>query len=529
MITDKKGSAAVKILLIVFFSIAVILPLIRMLFSLAKTDIIGMITSERFLVALGNSFFVSTVSTVISILLATALSWAIVRTGIRMKCVWRSLFTLPMLIPSLSHGTGLYVLLGANGLLTRMLHLNSNIYGFWGIVIGSVMYSFPVAFLMISDVLKYEDSLPYEAADVLGISKFKQFTSITLPYLQKPMISAVFAIFTLIITDYGVPLMIGGHYITLPVMMYQDVIGLLDFGKGSVIGLVLLLPAFAAFMVDQLNKDSGNTGFITKPFKICRNRLRDSVAYLFCAIVSLFVLLPIAAFAILAFVTKYPLDFSFTFKNIIRAFQMQAGGFLLNSVVIAFCVSVFGVVISYAAAYCTARMKSKLSKLIHLMSITSLAIPGLVLGISYVLFFKGSFIYGTIAILVLVNMTHFIASPYLMAYNTLGKLNHNLEATGATLGVRRLRIIFDVLVPQSKATIAEMFVYFFVNSMMTISAVSFLANIRTQPISLMITIFESQMMLECTAFVSLVILAVNLLFKGIVYLYKRRLIKKDLI
>ena len=194
----------------------------------------------------------------------------------------------------------------------------------------------------------------------------------------------------------------------------------------------------------------------------------------------------------------------------------------MNSVVIGLFVAVIGVVISFATAYLTARMPSKSSRFLHLISITSLAIPGLAMGISYVLFFKGSFLYGTLAILILVNLMHFFASPYLMMYNTLGKLNGNLEAVGATLGIGRMRIIKDVLIPQSRGTLAEMFSYFFVNSMMTISAVSFLSNINTQPISLMINAFEAQMLLECAAFVSLLILAVNLVMKGLIYLYKRK-------
>ena len=78
------------------------------------------------------------------------------------------------------------------------------------------------------------------------------------PYLRKPLISIIFATFTMIITDYGVPLMVGGKYMTLPVMMYQDVIGMLDFGKGSVIGMILLIPAFIACILDMANRDKGN-------------------------------------------------------------------------------------------------------------------------------------------------------------------------------------------------------------------------------------------------------------------------------
>lgn len=166
-------------------------------------------------------------------------------------------------------------------------------------------------------------------------------------------------------------------------------------------------------------------------------------------------------------------------------------------------------------------------KFLHLMAIISLAVPGIVLGLAYVMFFKGSFIYGTMVVLVLVNIIHFFSSPYLLMYNSLGKLNPNLEAVGATLGISRLRLIKDVIMPQTVGTLLEMFVYFFVNSMMTISAVAFLANAKTRPLSLMINQFEAQTLLEAAAFVSLLILVVNLALKGCVYILKKLLQMHD--
>jgi iron(III) transport system permease protein len=200
---------------------------------------------------------------------------------------------------------------------------------------------------------------------------------------------------------------------------------------------------------------------------------------------------------------------------------------LINSLVIALAVSLIGTFLSYLVAYFTARTPGKSSKVLHLISITSLAIPGLVLGLSYVLFFNGSFIYGTMAILILVNTVHFLASPYLMAYNSLGKLNINLEDVGITLGVKRFFIVRDVLVPQTKHTILEMFSYFFINSMMTISAVSFLHTIRNKPVSLLITQFEATMQLESAAFISLLILGCNFLLKGVIYLIQKYLKKSE--
>ena len=99
-------------------------------------------------------------------------------------------------------------------------------------------------------------------------------------------------------------------------------------------------------------------------------------------------------------------------------------------------------------------------------------------------------------------------------------MNENLEEVGHILGIRRLRIIKDVILPQSKYTLIEMFSYFFVNSMITISAVSFLANSDNKPLSLLINQFETYNMMECAAVVALLILVVNILMKGIVYLIK---------
>ena len=155
------------------------------------------------------------------------------------------------------------------------------------------------------------------------------------------------------------------------------------------------------------------------------------------------------------------------------------------------------------------------------MSITSVAIPGLVLGLSYVIFFKSSFIYGTVFIIGFANAVHFFASPYLMMYNTLGKLNGELEAVGKTLGIKRIRIIVDVIVPKVRFTLYEMALYFFVNSMMTISAVSLLAPPAPQPLSLMISRAESQIDIGKAATVSLLILIINLVIKLIITVINR--------
>lgn len=514
------GTSASKLLVGVFFLAAVIFPLFNLLIKLKDADFKKIFGNPLVGSSVLHSVVVSLTATLISVTLAFILAYCMARTRAKLKPLFRVLLTLPMLVPSISHGMGLVILFGSNGRITRLLGLSQGIYGFWGIVVGSVMYSFPVAYLMIYDILQYENAAPYEAAAVLGIPKINRLTSITLPYLRKPLLNVVFATFTMIVTDYGVPIMVGGTYKTLPVLMYEEVIGRLNFDQGAVFGTMLLIPAVIAFIADIFCKNRANS-VVTKPFVIAKNTLRDIIATLIPAVVSAAVVYPIISFVQLTFANKYPLDMSFTMHNIEATVAKGALGYLGNSVLIAFTVSLLGTAVAFISAYLTARLPSKSTRLLHLLSITSLAVPGMVLGLSYVLAFKGSFIYGTFAILILVNSIHFFSSPYLMFYNSMGKLSGDLEAVGATLGIRRFRMICDVFIPTLRSTIMESFAYFFVNSMMTISAVAFLANAKTKPVALMINQFEAQVLLEAAAFVSLAILAVNLMMKGIIALIRQ--------
>ncbi|WP_207302710.1 ABC transporter permease subunit [Olsenella sp. Marseille-P4559] len=519
--TRSRGMRTLEVALLLFFLLAVVLPLVRMFSRLADPEVREVFATPAFATACMNSLVVAGVTTVISVLVALLMSWVLCRTAIRGKGVFAVLLTVPMLVPSLAHGMSLVYLLGSNGILTNLLQGSWSIYGYPGIVMGSFLYSFPPAFLMLYDVMRYEDATPYQAADVLGIPRGSQFAHITMPFLRKPLVSAVFATFALVITDYGVPLMVGGKVMTLPVLMYQNAVGLLDFDTGAAIGFVLLIPAVIDFLVDVLARDRASARYVSRGFDIKPSVARDALGYAAAAFVTLVLLAPIATFCMVAFVTKYPLDLAPTLANVGRAFTMGAGSYWVNSLYIALMVSILGTVLAYLVAYITARVGGMSACLLHLASVTTLAVPGIVLGLSFALAFSGSFIYGTFAILILVNLVHFIASPYLMAYHSLSKVNKNLEAVGQTMGVGRMRIVLDVLVPATADTIAEMFSFFFVNCMVTISAVSFLATTLDMPLALLVTDLDAQRLVECSAFVSVLILVTNVIEKLVVTSLRR--------
>ncbi len=213
---------ATKVFLVCFFLYMVVFPLIMMLMNIRPESIKRVVSNERFGKAVVNSLVSTTIATVITLLLSYFIAAGIERTNIKFKEVLSVIIVTPMLIPSISHGMALLTLFGNNGIITNAFGLTTSIYGINGIVTGSVMYSFPFAFLMFRDVLKYQDRTPYEAARVLGIPWWNQCLSITLPYIRKPIITVTITVFTAMVTDYGVPLFLGGKFVTLPIILYID-------------------------------------------------------------------------------------------------------------------------------------------------------------------------------------------------------------------------------------------------------------------------------------------------------------------
>ncbi|MFV0381082.1 MAG: ABC transporter permease subunit [Breznakia sp.] len=512
---NNKRFTILRLAICVCLLMFVVIPLLQLLLTINDGDFQKVLSEPLFFTMLKDSLLTTTIATIISVSLALLLAWLLQRSGIRHKKMFALIFTLPMLIPSISHGMGLTLVFGDNGLFTNFLGINLHIYGYPGIIIGSVLYSFPVAFLMLSDAFQYEDFTHYEAARVLGFSKYQQFKVVTMTNIGSTLFSSIFAVFTMIFTDYGVALMVRGNVITLAVYMYREVIGLLNFSKGSVIGIMLLAPAVIAFIVDYKHTIGSNTNTVTKAYEIHKNKSRDRMAYGICATVSVLVMLPIASFVFLTIVKQYPINLSLSLDTIRESFSsLSLGNYVRNSLVIALLTGFFGVSLSYLAAYITARSKRTISTLmLHFIGIATLAIPGIVLGLSYVLLFNGSALQGTLVLIIIVNAVHFFASPYLLAYNSLRKYSNNLEDTAISLGISKWKMMMDVFIPSTQETIIEMFSYIFVNSMVTISAVSFLASFRNMPLSLLIPQLDTQSLIGPTAFVSVIILFINLCMK----------------
>ena len=496
-----------------------ILPLLTLAFQISGKDWAFIAKDRSFQQAILHSLSYTSVAAVITTLLALSAAFLLETSNLHHKNIYVVLLTLGMLVPTISAGLGLRILFGTNGFLDLLFGIKTEIRGMPGLITGSVMTSFPATFLILYDAMRYEDKGPYDAAAIMGIKRISSFFKLTIPYLHIALISAFFACFTLIFSDYGIPMEIAGKVKTLPMYLYDQFMSSFQYGRGSIAGLVLLVPSVVSFVFDLVFKDQSVSEKQNRLIAPSKGFDRFAAVVLIC--LCLFLFLPQLAFICLSFTSSFPNDLHFTFEHVTRIFSNTYGvgltAYISNSLLLAFLTALTGTCFAYALGYMSVRKSGKIGQFVDLFALSTIAIPGLVLGIGYIFLFKGTngSFYGTFLILIVVNIFHFLGSPYLLAKNSLSKINSDYEVIGETLGISKGKIISHVLIPHSLSTLVEMFSCFFLNSMITISAVAFLCSYDNQPLSILITTYEKNSNYEMQSVISLILLVLNAVARGL--------------
>lgn len=458
------------------------------------------LTTPALSAAFYNSLYIAIASTIISVLLAFVYAYALTRTQMQGKPIFRILGMLPLYIPPLAHAIGLIYLFGNQGLVTTGLFgllpgWDINLYGPNGIIIGEVLYCFPQALVILITALSLTDARLYEAANVLGATSLKTFLTVTLPSVKYGLISALFVCFTLAFTDFGVPKVVGGNFNVLATDIYKQVIGQQNFSMGATISVFLLVPTVIAFVVDRIiqRRQTALVSAKAVPLQPKPNPGLDWLVFAFCAFVAAFAVLVLATIVLASLVNVWPYNLSLGLKHFDFS-RVGGGGYLAfwNSIRMSLYTAIIGTVIVFIVAYLVEKGKGLpgLRSLNYFLSTIPLALPGLVLGLAYVFFFNNPYwkipfttlalvnpfnaLYGTMAILVLCNIIHFFTVCFLTANTALKQIDPEFEAVSASMSVPFYKTFWRVTVPLSLPAILEIGIYFFVNAMITISAIIFL-------------------------------------------------------
>ncbi|MCC7326345.1 MAG: putative 2-aminoethylphosphonate ABC transporter permease subunit [Burkholderiales bacterium] len=436
-----------------------------------------------------NTLWVSTSVTLIVVPLAFVYAYALTRSCMRGKGALRVIALTPILAPSLLSAISFIQWFGTQGLLKFMLG-GASIYGPIGIIMSAVYATFPHALMIVLTALLLSDGRLYEVAESLRTPTWRKFFTITLPGAKYGLVSAAMVVFSYTVSDFGIPKVIGGNFNILAIDIFKQVIGQQNFNKGAVVGLILLLPVLLAFIVDWSMQGRLHAQFSARavPYVPKRSPWFDTSMFAYCCIVSLLLLLVLGMAIYTSFIKLWPYDKSFSLRHYTYGL-IDAGviSSFFNSLEMALYVALFGTIFIFGVAYLLEKTRGMpLAKsALRLLAAMPMAVPGMVLGLGYILFFNHpdnplNGMYHTMTILVLATIVHYYTSSHLTAVTALKALDNEFEAVSASLKVPFYKTFFRVTVPVCLPAILDIGRYLFVNAMVTISAVVFLYSPTTQ-------------------------------------------------
>ncbi|WP_246610090.1 putative 2-aminoethylphosphonate ABC transporter permease subunit [Comamonas fluminis] len=438
--------------------------------------------------SLFNSLWLSALSSTLCVALAYGYAYGVMRTCMPLAKLFRAMALVPLLAPSLLMAISLIYLFGAQGLLKELL-MGGTAYGPFGIIVGSVLWTFPHALMILCTTLASGDARLYEAAATLGAGRWRSFCQVTLPASRYGLMIAWIVVFVLVVTDFGVPKVIGGNTQMLATDIYKQVIGQQNLSMGAVVAMLLLVPAGLAFAAERhlRAKQAATMAVRAVPLQPQPYAPLDRALLAYCSLIALVLLAVLGTAMLASLVTFWPYNLSLSFKH--YQFDMMDGGGWAsygNSLTMAAATAVIGALLSFVSAYLVAKPTGwvRARQWLHAVATLPMAVPGLALGLGYILFFNAGsnplhFMYGSLSILVLCTVAHFFSVAHITQLTALQQLDAEYERVADSMGVPFWTLLWRVHLPVCLPAVMQVAGYFFVNAMTTVSAVVFLYSPET--------------------------------------------------
>lgn len=523
----------IQILLFVFFIVFLVLPVIVLLGRSIIAD--GHISNLYFKEVLSNpdvttalmrSLKLSLLTAIITSILAFFAAYALQTTAIQqwLKSYSNGMMVLPMLVPTITYVFLLMYLFGNEGIIAKLIGQPLfTIYGEHGMLIGYVIYTLPAAFIIINNAFQYIDQRFYYISQLMQDSGVRRFYHTILRPMFIPIGNAFVLSFILSFTDFGIPASIGADDTMISILLYQTILGSIPkFAQGAVIAFVMLIPALFGFVflavIERWNVSHQAAGHHQPEKRPVHDFVISILLFVLCTcILSIFLVM-----IVVPFTENYPYKMGFTLKHIVALFKDEILIHVyIQSVFVAVCTALFGTIIAFFSAVINSRTKLKGRKAINLIAMLTNTVPGMILGLSYLLFFQGSSLKGTFLIVILSIIVHYFTTPYLMAKGAMDKLDKSWDITSALLQDNWFETLFKIILPNMKSTIIEIVNYYFINAMVTISGVIFLVSTSTQIVSTQINQLQHFNRFTDIFILSILILITNLAVRLISTIWMR--------
>ncbi|MDD1780492.1 putative 2-aminoethylphosphonate ABC transporter permease subunit [Enterovibrio sp. ZSDZ35] len=456
------------------------------------TNFAEYLSSASVWASVSNTLTLGITVTMVVTLAAFGYAYALTRSCMPLKTVFKALGTAPILAPSLLPAISLVFLFGNQGIAKSLLG-GQSVYGLVGISLGLIFWTFPHALMILTTSMRTSDARLYEAAKALNTSPLKTFLIVTLPGAKFGLISTLIVVFTLVITDFGVAKVIGGSDNVLATDIFKQVVGQQNFAMGAVTSILLLFPAILAFSADRWVKKKQKSLIDTRSvvYQPSPNKARDTLCFIYCSFISIMVLVVLGMAVYGSLVTFWPWNQTLTLNNY-NFTEISTYGWspFFNSLEMAFWTAVFGTSLIFIAAYAVekGRAFAPIRQALQMISIIPMAVPGMVLGLGYIFYFNNGDnllnpLYGTMALLVISTVVHYYTVGHMTSLAALKQLPAEIEATAASIKMPQFKLFYKVTLPVCMPALFDIGMYLFVNALTTTSAVVFLYSTDTIPAS----------------------------------------------
>ena len=489
-------------------------------FSLA--NLITILQTPRYGKVFGRTMALGLIVAAIATFVGYVFAYTITRVNVPAKGFLKTMATLPILSPPFVLSLSIIFLFGKQGLISKdLLHIaNSSVYGMKSLIVVQVMSFFPIAYLTLSGILASIDASVEDAACNMGAGRWKTFWTVTFPLSLPGIISGALLVFIQSLEDFSNPATIGGDYTTLSIEVYNIITGSYDMRKGSVLALLLLLPAVIAYLLNKywVNKKSfvTVTGKPTQARKLIDEPHIKWPLFAFCMIVSAVIILFYGTVIFASFVRTWGVDFTLTLDQYRRALQYGWDS-LKNSMVLGLISAVIGGLLGMIIAYITAKRNYYGKRFIEVSSVLMFAVPGTVLGISYILGFNSEplALTGTGVILVIVFTFRNMPVAIESGSTTLLQIDNSIEEASTILGADTGYSFRRITLPILKNAFFSGIVYSFTKAITAVSAVIFLVSPRWKLVTSNIySLFDLAKYGQAAAFVTMMV-GILLVFIGL--------------
>lgn len=452
--------------------------------KLTLGNFIGYFKKPSMVQALLNSVWIAVWSMLFTTVLAFIFAYGLTRTTIRWKKALYYIAMVPLVAPSMLQAMALISLFGSNGLITSgLLNTDWNIYGPNGIIISEVLYCFPHAMVILYTTLSAVDSRLDEAAASLGASGLTSFFRITIPTAKYGIFSAAALVFNLAITDFGNPIIIGRGYKVLSTEIYLQVIGMQRFDLGTTVAVILMVPSILAFLLNYYftKKNASMISSLANPEIPPSRPAKKWIFTIYSWFIAFILLSVVGVIVYKSFVKVWMYNWTFTMNHF--NFRIPGGmGVLWTSLWISIIVGIFGAFLTMLNGYIIEKKNPFFAQPLYLFSIIPAAIPGLVMGLGYILIFNTRFLnlddilYGMPLIIIINVIVCNFTLGTLSSITNMKNIDNSMDEAATSLGAGVTRTFIQIIFPLNRVSFMSNLIYYFMRSMVTVSAVIFLIS-----------------------------------------------------